>query len=171
MQNHSQSTFPINDLSRKARLLDHASQHLLEVMDEQVNAVIASEADKLVRCTEKNVSAQQTFMNAEKAFINSLVTSIPGASRNDSRVSLELLRESYPDHAEDIVKWKDQISQNIDKLQRKQKQLVELLDFAQQQNKSLMQTLYGVEDAKNVHYSQKGVKSGMMSGMAVNQEG
>lgn len=171
MQNHSQSTFSINELSRKASLLDHASQHLLDVMDEQVNAVVSSEADKIVQCTEKNVSAQQSFMNAEKAFMNELAGSMPESGQTDRRVSLELLMEAYPEHTGDIIKWKQKISHNIEKLQRKQKELVDLLDFAQQQNKSLMQSLYGVQDAKNTHYSQQGVKTGVMSGMAVNQEG
>lgn len=171
MSHQETGVFPFHGLSGSIRSLDKASRQLSEILTAQLNAVIIADADKIIRLTEKNVSAQEHFHEMERAFISELKQLIPDAPDKETPVTLESLKQSYPEYTGYIDEWQSQITVNIERLQRQQDQLVQLLDFAQKQNASMMRSIYDLQNGKNLHYGQNGEKSGVSAGMAVNQEG
>jgi len=161
----------LQSLSESVTSLDSASRQLSEVMTRQLDAVIASDADMVQQMTEQNISALQNFQESEKEFIRDLHNCIPKDADDELRITLETLKSTYPAYSEYINDWQVQIAGNITRLQMQQENLVQLLDFAQAQNASLMRSVYGLQSSRNMHYRQNGETSGVPSGIALNQEG
>lgn len=158
-------------LSGQVRMLQEASRGLMDAMEEQISAIISSDAEAMEQCTENNVTSQQRFFKAEQELIGALTSCIPAAEQKERGVSFETLKKLHPGLSARFQVWKQQISDDIDRLQRKQGQLVELLEFAQSQNAAMMRSFYGLQSETHTHYRHNGEKTGVMSGMAVNQEG
>ncbi len=178
MSYQNTGVFPLHAISRCVRDLDKATRDLSEVMTGQLNAVISADAEKVMALTEKNVEVQQHFHEKEQAFISELKQLIVrngndngNDNGNTPPVTLEGLKQIYPEYEIYIREWQEQITGNIGRLERQEKQLVQLLDFAQKQNAALMRSVYSLQSKKNLHYRQNGEKSGVSSGIAVNQEG
>ncbi len=158
-------------LSEKVEALKKASNHLLNAMEDQIAAVISSDSETLIRTTEQNVTEQQNFFKAEQELVKALAGCNPDTGKKNKNISFELLKVYFPGKAYKLDTWKMEISEAIDILQAKQKQVVELLEFARSRNSDMMRSLYELQNAKRTHYRNTGEKSGPVSGIAINQEG
>ncbi len=163
--------FPIDSLSVKVRLLDQKCQELSHIMQEQLKAVVASDAERVMELTEKNASVQQQFHHAEQSFMEEMQSLELPKSADGRHVTLEKLKNSYPGYAGFISDWQDLITGNVETLQEQQYQLIQLLEFAQKQNSDLMRSVMSKRSGKNQHYHQNGKTSDTDSGIAVNQKG
>lgn len=172
MSQQKTRVFPLQTLSECVRDLDKACRDLSGIMTEQLDAVITSDAERVMDLTEKNVELQQHFHKKEQALISELKELMPDGSKSrENRFTLEKLKNQYPECGSHIEEWQQLIGDNVNRLQQQQTQLVQLLDFAQEQNIALMRSVYSMQSGKNLHYRQNGEKSGVAPGMAVNQEG
>ncbi|REL38652.1 hypothetical protein DYD21_01500 [Rhodohalobacter sp. SW132] len=167
MQTHTTYTEPIQQLDSLVLSLKTTSEQLIYVMEEQIQAIISSSPQKIEELTEKQSEIQGVYKKHERAFLDELRKNLTG---EDSEITLTNLKSMFPDKAEQIERWKIELSQNTKLLQRKNEQLVDLLEFALNRNANLMHSFYSLFNNKNSHYSPSGQKSEVRSGVAINQE-
>ena len=159
----------LQDLDEIVKNLRETSEQLIYVMDEQIQAIVSSSPDKIEELTDKQSAMQSIYKKQERAFIVELERHIEG-SRSSDIPKLSDLIEKFPEEEEQIKKWRATLSLNARNLQRKNKQVVDLLEFALNRNTRLMHSFYTLFNNKNSHYSPTGRQTNIASGVAVNQE-
>lgn len=157
-------------ISETVEHLDKASRELMEVMDEQINAIITSDTDKMEKFTEAHTTISRQFKKYEQAFVKELHEAIDPVANEYESPRLVNLKKIFPDSALIIDRWKERLSTNTRQLQRKHEQLLQLLSFAMSRNADVMRSIYSIYNLKNSHYSANGDKTGTVSGVALNQE-
>lgn len=162
-------TNQLRDMDNIVLDLHETSEQLIYVMDEQIQAIISSSPEKIEELTERQTAIQSEYKKYERAFIVELERNVE-ESDNGGLPKLGDLVMKFPDEEQTINHWKTTLSQNTRNLQRKNKQLVDLLEFALNRNTRLMHSFYTLFNNKNSHYSPTGQKSHIASGVAVNQE-
>lgn len=166
-------TMLLKSLSQTVNVLDMTFSRLMAVMDKQVQAIIASDAEKIEELTEEQSSLQGDYKQYERAFIEELeqaVSGVPGSGADSHQPSLSRLKEIFPEAAPTIARWQKQLTENAARLKQKHGQVVQLLEFALVQNANMMHSIYRLHNEKNSHYSQNGDKAGVVSGVAINHK-
>lgn len=161
---------PLNSLSEQVHNLNTTFEQLFKTIDEQIDAIIMQDVQRIEALTEQHAAQHSTFRKQEKMFIDELRLCIPEALRETTPLTLSALKKIYPQYADFLEQWQDSLGRNIKWLQRHQGQLVQLLEFAQRQNSTMMRAMYTIENEKSVHYSNTGQKATFSSGVAINQE-
>ena len=156
-------------LALKIENLHNSSTEMLQLMDDQVDAIIASDALKIEKLSATHDTLSVRYKLHEDEFIAEL-TKILGGVMPGKKVKLVELKTMFPESAEMIDNWQNLLSDNTAKLQKKNEQILELLEFALSRNAKLMRSLYSLHHEKNTHYAANGNKAGLMTGVAVNQE-
>ncbi|WP_340103558.1 flagellar export chaperone FlgN [Rhodohalobacter sp. 8-1] len=169
MNTQTISTDQLRDMDNIVLDLRETSEQLIYVMEEQIQAIISSSPEKIEELTEKQTAIQSEYKKYERAFIVELERNVEG-SDDGGLPKLGDLVMRFPGEEQVINQWKATLSQNAKNLQRKNKQLVDLLEFALNRNTRLMHSFYTLFNNKNSHYSPTGQKSHVASGVAVNQE-
>lgn len=167
METQTTNIGSIQKLEKIVQDMSHISEQIIYVMEEQIQAIISSTPEKIEELTEKQSDMQSEYKKHERAFMQELQNIL---SDSDSDNSLTELKNMFPAQKEQIEVWKVKLSQNTKRLQNKNKQLVELLQFALARNASLMHSYYSLFNKKNSHYNTSGQKADVQSGVAVNQE-
>lgn len=161
----------IRRLSDTVELLDNSSKQLMTIMEDQVDAIIASDTTKVEALTEAHTTLSWYYKKHEEQFILELTEILNEASKQDATIiRLVSLKEYFPNWSSEIDRWHKVISGNTQELQRKHTQVLELLEFAMQQNARLMHSMYSKHGEKNMHYQASGKRSDVATGVAVNQE-
>jgi len=169
MNTQTTGTPPLRDMDNIVFNLHEISEQLIYVMEEQIQAIISSSPEKIEELTEKQTAIQSEYKKHERAFIVELERNVEEPEEGDLPRLGDLVTK-FPDEEQKINRWKAMLSQNTRNLQRKNKQLVDLLEFALNRNTRLMHSFYTLFNNKNSHYSPTGQKSHIASGVAVNQE-
>lgn len=159
----------LRDMDNIVINLREVSEQLIYVMEEQIQAIISSSPEKIEELTEKQTVIQSEYKKHERAFIVELERNVEDSDDGELPRLGDLVMK-FPDEEQTINHWKTTLSQNTRNLQRKNKQLVDLLEFALNRNTRLMHSFYTLFNNKNSHYSPTGQKSHVASGVAVNQE-
>ena len=81
------------------------------------------------------------YTENEQDFINELSSVLNNVSEK-KRVKLAALKEIFPDFSNEIEYWQNILQDNVMKLQRKHRQIIELLEFAMSSNAKMLETLY-----------------------------
>lgn len=170
MQNQTTNSDTIQNLDNIVQVLTQISEQLIYVMEEQVQAIISSSPEKIEQLTEKQSEMQGEYKKHERAFLQELQQRLSGHTDSDGDVSLTDLKKLFPEEKEQIDHWIMKLSLNSKMLQKKNEQLVELLEFALNRNAKLMHSFYSLFNNKNSHYSSNGEKTTVRSGVAINQE-
>ncbi|MAO63655.1 MAG: hypothetical protein CL666_01515 [Balneola sp.] len=158
-------------LSDTVELLDNSSKQLMKIMEDQIDAIIASDTLKVDALTEAHTSLSWYYKEHEKQFIYELTNLLNEASRGEvENVRLTTLKEYFPEKHAEVDHWYEVISENTKELQRKHKQVLELLEFAMKQNANLMHRMYSKHSEKDTRYQPSGQRSDVATGVAVNQE-
>lgn len=163
------STDQLRDMDNIVLELQETSERLIDVMDEQIQAIISSSPENIEELTEKQTAIQSEYKKHERAFIVELERNVENGDSSELPKLADLVMR-FPDDEQTINHWKATLFQNTRILQRKNKQLVDLLEFALNRNTRLMHSFYTLFNNKNSHYSPTGQKSHVASGVAVNQE-
>ena len=169
MNSQTVGTTQLRDIDYIVLDLHETSEQLIYVMEEQIQAIISSSPEKIEELTEKQTTIHSEYKKHERAFIVELERNMEGVG-NSNLPKLGDLVVKFPQEEKKINRWKATLSQNARNLQRKNKQLVDLLEFALNRNTRLMHSFYTLFNNKNSHYSPTGQKSHIASGVAVNQE-
>lgn len=169
MQAQTSGPAQLQDMNTIVSALYQTSEQLIYVMEEQIQAIISSSPEKIEELTEKQTAIQSVYKKQERAFIVELERNVEDI-KDGELPKLRDLKTKFPDQEQQIDRWKVTLSQNARNLQRKNKQLVDLLEFALNRNTRLMHSFYTLFNDKNSHYSPTGQKSNIASGVAVNQE-
>lgn len=169
MNTQSISTDQLRDMDNIVMDLHETSEQLIYVMEEQIQAIISSSPEKIEELTEKQTAIQGEYKKYERAFIVELERNVEENDKGGLPKLGDLVMR-FPGEEQVINQWKASLSQNARNLQRKNKQLVDLLEFALNRNTRLMHSFYTLFNKKNSHYSPTGQKSNVASGVAVNQE-
>lgn len=170
MSDNEKATPSLNKIASTFELLDETSKELIKLMDEQIDAVVSSDARQVSALTEAHTTMIGQFKKHEKAFIDELKMAVAASGDLDQPVKLAALKSIFPQAATRIDGWKEILTANTRKLQQKHYQLVQLLEFALTQNSRMMQSIYNMFNEKNAHYSADGGKQGVTPGIAINQE-
>lgn len=170
MQTQTTISGPIQQLHSIVHNLDQTSEQLIYVMEEQIQAIISSSPEKIEQLTEKQSDIQGEYKKFERAFLEVLQTNFSNQSIPETGITLTELKKQFPDEEEQIESWKVKLSQITKRLQKKNEQLAELLEFALNRNATLMHSFYSLFNNKNSHYNTSGEKSAVRSGVAINQE-
>ncbi len=156
-------------LSEKVELLHESSNKMIEVMERQIEAIISSNTSKIDELANLHAALTIRYTENEQDFINEL-SSILNAKSEKEGIKLSALKELFPDYSTQIEYWQNILHGNVEKLQRKHQQIVELLEFAMSSNAKMLETLYNKGTEKNKHYSATGTTNSIMPGLAVNQQ-
>lgn len=157
-------------ITKAFKALDDTSLKLISLMDDQISAITMSDTEKIEALTEEHAFLIGEFKKHEEQFILELGRCLESEEDEDRGVKLIALKKVFPESAELIEEWKNKLTENTGRLQKKHEQLVDLLEFAMVQNAKLMRSYYGAGNEKNTHYSSKGTKSGFSSGLTINEE-
>lgn len=169
MQTQTSSPAQLQDMNNIVQVLHQTSEQIIYLMEEQIQAIISSSPEKIEELTEKQTAIQSEYKKQERAFIVELERNVEDPETGDIP-KLRDLKMKFPEEEHNIDRWKSTLAQNARNLQRKNKQLVDLLEFALNRNTRLMHSFYTLFNDKNSHYSPTGQKSNIASGVAVNQE-
>jgi hypothetical protein len=159
----------LKGLAMKIENLHNSSTEMLKLMENQVDAIIASDALKIEQLSSTHDSLSVRYKLHEDEFIAEL-NKILGGPAEGRKVRLVELKKLFPESAVMIDNWQKLLSDNTMKLQQKNEQILELLEFALSRNAKLMRSLYSLHHEKNTHYAANGNKAGVMTGVAINQE-
>jgi hypothetical protein len=170
MPDYKDPSHTLHKTSQIVEALDDTSQKILQVMEEQIEAVISSDSIKIEQLSETHNSLKKEFKRYESAFIQELEYVVSPLTEEDEVVSLKKLKRRFPGSASDIDQWRKCLAFNVKKLQQKHEQIIQLLELALVQNSKMMQSIYGLHSDTNTHYNPSGGKTGVVSGLAVNQE-
>ncbi|MEX0944428.1 MAG: flagellar export chaperone FlgN [Balneolaceae bacterium] len=165
-QDNSESKLKI--ISDKVEKLNSIFTRLLNTMERQVEAIVASDSKKIEVLTEEHSNLSSEYKKAEKEFILELENLFRKKIKQPLRLSN--LKELYPQEADRIEGWRELLTANTQKLQQKHEHVVRLLEFALLRNSSMMRSIYSIQNSKTAHYNLEGNKENKMSGLAVNQE-
>ncbi|MAL16786.1 MAG: hypothetical protein CL670_08565 [Balneola sp.] len=159
----------LQQIAESVELLDSCSQQIIKVMEDQIDAIIGSDAEKIERLSEVHGDLSKQFKIHEQEFIKEL-TSIIGTSKNQEKVRLISLKIIFPEAAEKISEWHSKLTSNTSELKRKHDQILQLLEFAMKQNARMMHSMFSASNEKNTHYVANGTPAGIPVGVAINQE-
>lgn len=159
---------PIQALSEKIELLHSSSNQMIEVMERQIEAIIASNTSQIEELANLHASLTIRYTENEQDFINELNTIL--STNKEKGIKLVALKELFPECSSQIEYWQNLLQQNVKKLQTKHRQIVELLEFAMNSNAKMLETLYSKHSEKNTHYSTTGRTTSILPGVAVNQK-
>lgn len=169
MYNISETHPQLTQLAIKIENLHNSSTEMLKLMEDQIDAIISSNIIKIEKLSSMHDSLSVKYKIHEDEFINEL-KKIVGVLNANSKVRLLELKEIFPESSEMIENWQKLLSQNTKKLQQKNEQILEILEFALSRSSKLMRSLYSLHHEKNTHYIANGSKIDTMTGVAINQE-
>lgn len=168
MQNKAGTITPLHHIAETVELLNASSTQLIQVMNRQIDAIITSNTAEIEQLSEDHASVSQQFKTHETKFIAEL-ENILGVPKQKTLRMLDM-KKMFPECEVDIDAWHKMLSDNSKTLQRKHEQVMQLLEFAMNQNAKLMHSVYSLHNEKNTHYGANGNRSNIMTGVAVNQE-
>ncbi len=149
---------------------DNINSSLFRVMDSQIQAIISSDASKVEELSHFHSALHRDFKDKELELV-SLLKNVLNRSENENiPLTLSSVAELYPQYKYKIDEWKHVLNETTRRLQKKNAQVVDLLEFALSRNARMMHSIYTMYSAKNTHYSPEGSKEGVLSGVAVNQQ-
>lgn len=158
-------------LSDTVELLDNSSKQLMKIMEDQIDAIIASDTLKVDALTEAHTSLSWYYKQHEEQFILELTSLLNKVAGDDlDQVRLTALKEYFPAWSAEVDRWHEVISDNTKELQRKHQQVLDLLEFAMKQNARLMHRMYSKHGEKDALYQPTGQRSDVATGVAINQE-
>ncbi|MTI86458.1 MAG: hypothetical protein FH748_00665 [Balneolaceae bacterium] len=170
MNNTKDKNSSLQDIAEIVELLDNSSKQIIGIMEKQIDAVIASDASRIEELSEVHTSLSERYREHEKQFIEELSALFDEKEQEEEGVRLVALKNLFPNWATEIDKWHRKLTNNTKQLQRKHNQILQLLEFAMNRNAKMMHSLYSIHDEKNAHYVSDGKRSGISTGVAVNQE-
>jgi hypothetical protein len=159
----------IRVIAEKVEQLHVSSSRMIDVMERQIDAIIASNTSKIEELANLHATLTIRYTENEQDFINELSSVLNNVSEKKG-VKLAALKEIFPDFSNEIEYWQNILQDNVMKLQRKHRQIIELLEFAMSSNAKMLETLYSKGSEKNKHYSPTGTSKSIMPGLAINQQ-
>lgn len=156
-------------ISEKVELLHESSNKMIDVMERQIDAIIASNTSQIEELANLHASLTIRYTENEQDFINEL-SSVLSSKKEHKGIKLAALKDLFPEYNSQIEYWQSLLQENVVKLQRKHHQIVELLEFAMSNNAKMLETLYSKGNEKNTHYSATGRTKSAMPGLALNQK-
>jgi hypothetical protein len=171
MKHSKENISSLQRLSDTIELLDNSSKQLMSLMEDQVDAIIASDTQKIESLTDVHTSLSWHYKKNEKEFIKDLSKLLEEVSGGkDQSIRLLNLKTYFPSCEDEINSWHKALSENAKKLKQKHNQVIELLEFAMKQNARMMHSMYSQHNEKNTRYISNGSRSDIATGVAVNQE-
>ncbi len=169
MTDHKNTPKEIQVISEKVDLLHESSNKMIEVMERQIDAIISSNTNQIEELANLHATLTIKYTENEQDFINELST-ILSSKKESKGIKLAALKDLFPEYKIQIESWQEILHDNVLKLQRKHHQIVDLLEFAMNNNAKMLETLYSKGNEKNTHYSASGSTNSAMPGLAVNQK-
>ncbi len=160
----------VHETSQALKRLNDLLNSLLETLDRQIEAVIQSRSEQLSELTEIYSDLQSEYGKCEKDFIEKLKFCSKQTDNSDSSLRLSNLKDQYPELEPWIDGIRTIINEKVKGLTGKQNQLVSILGFALERNRSLMHSIYNMYNQKNTVYSARGDSMQVSSGVAINEE-
>jgi hypothetical protein len=147
-------------LKNSLRHLIDAFNEIRRLLDEQTNAVIEHQLDKVNELAEQQLEANSKVEEREKMFKSELQLSINEVDEVDT-VSLSALLQEMPDNElqEELMGLRNELVEQITGAQDKQQELNELLLFAQQNVNETLKSIYMLGSKQSVHYDRSGQTS------------
>ncbi len=160
----------LKDFEQIIERLGSLSGDLMEVLEKQIEAVVASNEEDIEQHVEQYTRLRGMFREEEHKFMDQLQVLLNNAGVQRVEIRLEYLKEAYPEVADTITKWQITLEEQMEKLKQKHQKLNNLLEFAVEKNMQLMHSIYSLHDKKNTRYSAGGSKEEISSGIALNKE-
>lgn len=161
------------ELSRLESSIDRmegVSDDLLLLMESQSRAVVHSDADGLESLTEKQMELTTRFRNEKEQMEEEVRELLSRRSDPDGDARWSRLMERYPEYLETLQEWRDRLKEKTDRVDRRQKQVFELLAFARNHNERLLKTLFRKQNQEKGSYLKSGQQIDSPSGMTINRE-
>ncbi|MBO6793890.1 MAG: flagellar export chaperone FlgN [Balneolaceae bacterium] len=159
----------IQAISEKVELLHESSNRMIDVMERQIEAIISSNTNQIEELANLHSTLTIRYTENEQDFIEEL-SAILSSNKEAKGLKLIALKEMFPAYAKQIEYWQSILHANVSRLQQKHHQVVELLEFAMNNNAKMLETLYSKSTEKNKHYGPTGTTQSVMPGLSLNQQ-
>lgn len=172
MENAKELIPLLQPLSKTIELLDNSSRKLIRIMEQQIDAIIGSDTEKIETLSDEHSSLTWHYKEQEKKFVQELSNLLIAGEGEEEHEGIRLLNLKliFPECKAQIESWHKMLTNNADLLQSKHNQIMQLLEFAMAQNARLMHSMYSKHNEKNSHYGANGNRTDISTGVAVNQE-
>jgi ABC-type transporter Mla subunit MlaD len=150
------------------RLIDEYEQnHAL--LNDQIQAVINHDILSLNRLIEKQVEAYETLKGSEKKFREQLKAFQYRSDSSSSR-SLQGVLKAIGKPSQTLNDLRNRLHMQVEKTEKLRAQLIDLLEFAQQQNDEIFKAIRKIEGEKAEGYDAEGKKQHQLGSLAINQK-
>lgn len=140
------------------------------LLNEQMQAVIKHDILSLNDLVESQVEVYETLTQAELTF-KSHLQSFHRSHCRDEKLSLQNVVAHLDGPTEKLDTLREELHTLVEKTERLRKQLIDLLDFAQQQNAGVFEAICTVASNESDAYDAKGKKKMKQTpGLAINQQ-
>lgn len=140
------------------------------LLNDQMQAVINHDIESLNRLIEKQVAAYEKLQQSEQEFKHELQSFHTG-SKESQEHTLSLVLDDLDQPSHMLNTLRNQLHAQVEKTEKMRGQLMELLQFAQQQNTEIFKAICTVAADNTEGYNAKGKKqSPQTNGMAINQQ-
>lgn len=146
---------------------DYEQSH--ELLNHQIQAVINHDILSLNQLIEKQVDVYETLKESEKKFKEQLYSFQQRSGSSDQK-SLQKILEKIEEPTQTLNKLRSRLHTQVEKTEQLRVQLVDLLEFAQQQNSELFREICNAGGLKMEGYDADGEKQQQKGGLAVNQK-
>ncbi|MGM0587733.1 MAG: flagellar export chaperone FlgN [Bacteroidota bacterium] len=159
-------------LKQALRDLIDAFTDIRALLEKQTEAVINHDLDKVNALAEQQLTVNSKLEEREKEFKQQLEQSFADQAENDPTISLTALLTLLDEEGlkTELRSLRKQLVTQVTEAQQQQKQLNDLLTFAQQNVNETLKSVYALGNQQSVHYDRAGQTSHSDRSM-INQTG
>jgi hypothetical protein len=146
---------------------EYEESHIL--LNDQIEAVVNHDILSLNHLIEKQVKAYEKLSSSEKKFRTQL-QAFQNYSSAPSPKTLQEILQDIGEPSQTLNKLRNRLHIQVEKTEKLRAQLIDLLEFAQQQNSDLFKAICSINDEKTEGYDADGEKQHHTGSMAIDQK-
>ncbi len=146
---------------------EYEKSHTL--LNDQIEAVINHDILSLNMLIEKQVKAYEKLSSSEKEF-RAQLQAFQNYSNASSPKNLQEILQDIGEPSQTLNKLRNRLHIQVEKTENLRAQLLDLLEFAQQQNSDLFKAICNINDEKTEGYDADGEKKHRTGSMAIDQK-
>lgn len=160
---------PLKSLKGSINRLINEYEQSHALLNGQIQAVINQDISSLNQLIEKQVEAYETLKNSEEEFKEQLQDFQRQSDESDQKSLGDILKDlEKPSQTLDTLR--DRLHTQVEKTEELRNQLIDLLEFAQEQNNEIFKAIYEIDGEKTEGYDEDGDKQYKLSSFAINEK-
>lgn len=165
-----QKSLTLNHLKSSIHKLINEYEQSHALLNDQIQAVVNHDILSLNRLIEKQIVIYETLKNSENKFKKQLQAFQRSTDPSSSKTLQEIL-DDIEEPSQTLNTLRNRLHTQVEKTEKLRTQLVDLLDFAQQQNNDIFEAICEIDGAKTDGYDEGGdEKQYQFNSIAINKK-